>query len=78
MFFFGGWPPIFRQDWIWGVLLILACLATYGIAGIVCSFFYNKAYINNLLNKGYKVNSLGALTPEALNSYLGRVSVPVV
>lgn len=74
--FFGGWPCMFRQDWLWGILLILACIFTYGIAGIVCSFFYNKVYIKNLLEKGYKFNSTPGITDDSLKEYLGLLELP--
>ncbi|MBB1063774.1 DUF2628 domain-containing protein [Limosilactobacillus fastidiosus] len=63
-FFFGFWPALFRGDWKWfGIQLIIvifvACftfgLGT-GIVGIVFSFFYNKLYINDLLESGYVPN----------------------
>ena len=77
MFFFGGWPAIFRQDWLWGVLLIIACVFTYGIAGIVCAFFYNKVYAKNLFNKGYYIQTLPpGVTEDHVKNYLGLVTLP--
>lgn len=76
--FFGGWPAIFRQDWLWGICLILACVFTYGIAGIVCSFFYNKVYIKGLITKGYKLKETPGVSDEQLKSYLGYLEVPRV
>ena len=74
--FLGGWPALFRQDWLWGIGGIIGSMITYGVSPIVVSFFYNKVYINNLLNKGYVVMNLGGLTEDALKVYLGRVSLP--
>lgn len=76
VFLFGGWPAIFRQDWLWGIGLILACVFTYGIAGIVCSFFYNKVYIKNLISKGYSFTNMGGLTDEAMKAYTGLINLP--
>lgn len=73
---FGGWPPLFRQDWLWGICLLLACLFTYGIAGIVCAFFYNKVYIKNLVAKGYKFTETPGVSEEQLKQYLGLVTIP--
>ena len=28
-FFFGGWPAIFRQDWLWGVLGIIGSIQVF-------------------------------------------------
>jgi hypothetical protein len=74
---FGFWPAVFRFDWLWAAILFVACLLTYGIAGIIFAFFYNKIYVCRLLDKGYTFTSLGGLTEEAMKAYTGRVSIPV-
>lgn len=74
--FFGGWPAMFRQDWLWGICLIIGCVLTYGIAGIVCSFFYNKVYIKALIAKGYKFKEIPGVSEEQLKSYLGYIEIP--
>ncbi len=77
VFFWGGWPPLFRQDWVWGVCLLLASIFTYGVAGIVCAFFYNKVYAKSLFEKGYKVHTMPPnLTEEGLKLYLGYLVLP--
>lgn len=76
VFLFGGWPPLFRQDWLWGIALIIACIFTWGIAGIVCSFFYNKVYIKSLIDKGYTINPSSEVTDDYLKNYLGYVKLP--
>lgn len=76
VFIFGGWPALFRQDWLIGIALIIACIFTYGIAGIVCSFFYNKVYIKNLITKGYKFKDTPGVSDEQLKAYLGYIEIP--
>lgn len=73
---FGGWPPLFRQDWLWGIVLLIACIFTWGIAGIVCSFFYNKVYIKSLIDKGYTINPSSEVSDDYLKNYLGYVKLP--
>lgn len=76
-FFFGGWPAIIRQDWLWGFVLLLACLFTWGIAGIVVAFFYNKSYLARLFKDGYYVHALPSnVTEDDLKNYLGFVTLP--
>lgn len=76
-FFFGGWPAIFRQDWLWGIALILACVFTWGIAGIVCAFIYNKSYLKRLYDKGYTISGLPpGVTEDTVKHYLGFVTLP--
>lgn len=63
-FFFGFWPALFRGDWKWFVIqlaieIVLGCFTMgigAGIVGIIFSFFYNKLYINDLLEAGYVPN----------------------
>lgn len=53
-FFFGFLPTIFRGDWKWLIIqLVVACI-TCGVSSLVFMFIYNKLYINDLLEKGYK------------------------
>jgi hypothetical protein len=76
-FFFGGWPAIFRQDWIPGLLIIAACLFTWGLAGVVAAFLYNSYYAKSLFNKGYKIHSMPAGTTEDMvKQHLGLIKFP--
>jgi hypothetical protein len=76
MFFFGCFPPFFRQDWMWGICLLIAGIFTWGLAGFVASFFYNKVYIKNLINKGFKVNGMIGVTEDGLKAYTGLINIP--
>ncbi|SFF31544.1 hypothetical protein SAMN04487969_12528 [Paenibacillus algorifonticola] len=61
-FFFGFFPALFRGDLKWAAIMLVAAIAvgifTLGIGawlpGIVFSFIYNKMYIKELLEKGYR------------------------
>ncbi|WP_395318586.1 hypothetical protein [Fructilactobacillus frigidiflavus] len=60
-FFFGFWPALFRGNWLWFLVMLVAetlfGLKTYAfgslIVGIIFAFIYNKLYINGLLNNGW-------------------------
>ena len=54
MLFFGIFVPLCRGDWKWFLITLIANLFTYGLASVVFAFIYNKIYINDLLEKGYK------------------------
>ena len=54
MLFFGIFVPLYRGDWKWFLIILVANLFTYGLASVVFAFIYNKIYINDLLEKGYK------------------------
>lgn len=76
-FFFGGWPAIFRQDWLMGAVILLLSIFTWGIAGIVFAFIYNKIYLKSLFNKGYKVHAIPAnITDEQVKNYVGYITLP--
>ena len=59
--FFGGFPALFRQDFITfiGAIVVLALVGalTFGIGAGVCmiiwAFMYNKYYTRRLLERGY-------------------------
>ncbi|MDG0809075.1 DUF2628 domain-containing protein [Cohnella rhizosphaerae] len=61
-FFFGFFPALFRGDLKWAAIMFVASAAvgafTLGfgawVPGIIFSFIYNKMYIKELLEKGYR------------------------
>jgi hypothetical protein len=61
-FFFGFFPALFRGDLKWAVIMFITAVAvgifTFGIGawipGIIFSFVYNKIFIKDLLDKGYR------------------------
>ena len=54
MLFFGIFVPLYRGDWKWFLIILIANLFTYGLASVAFAFIYNKIYIDDLLEKGYK------------------------
>lgn len=55
MLFFGVCVPLVRGDWKWFLISLLAGLVTCGISWLIFPFFYNKIYLNELLEKGYVI-----------------------
>jgi hypothetical protein len=51
---FGGFPAIFRGDWLMGLVLLLLQYLTFGIAGLIAAFIYNKHYTTRLIERGYR------------------------
>lgn len=62
-FFFGAFVPLLRGDWKWFLIMMVASAVSGflipfvgpSIVGIAFSFFYNKLYLTDLLNKGYEI-----------------------
>ena len=52
--FFGCIPALCRGDIKVAALLIVACILTFGLAGIVWAFMYNKRYTLKLIEQGYE------------------------
>lgn len=78
VFFFGGFPCLFRHDWVWAICLFIASALTSGIAAVVAAFFYNKIYVKSLLNSGWKIRQIPLdVTEEKLKNYLGFVELPM-
>ncbi|MEN1968598.1 DUF2628 domain-containing protein [Lentibacillus sp. N15] len=61
-FFFGFFPALFRGDLKWAAIMFVVAvvigIVTAGIApwvvSIVFAFIYNKIYIKELIEKGYR------------------------
>lgn len=75
--FFGFFPPLFRSDWKWAVIMFILAFITAGLSGFVFMFIYNKLYIKELIGSGFKVKSVGAGTVEHVSSKLG-VELPAL
>ena len=54
---FGVFPALIRGDWLWGIIIFAASAFTFGLAGIVFAFIYNRLYIQELLKQGFKVKN---------------------
>jgi hypothetical protein len=58
VFFFSFFPPLFRGDWKWAVIMFIIAMITFGLSGLVFMFIYNKLYIKDLIGAGYKAKSI--------------------
>lgn len=58
--FFGGFPALFRGDLLTGAIVLALTAASFGFAGLIWAFFYNRAYTVRLLERGYVFDD----TPE--------------
>jgi len=64
VFFFGFLPPLFRGDWKWSLIILIAALFTFGLSTLIFMFIYNKLYLKSLLEEGYtSVDSEEVLNP---------------
>ena len=64
VFFFGFLPHIFRGDWKWSLIMLIAALFTFGLSNLIFMFIYNKLYLKSLLEEGYtSVDSYEVLKP---------------
>lgn len=53
VFFFAFFPPLFRGDWKWAIIILLLAPFTLGLSTIIFAFIYNGIYIRALLRAGY-------------------------
>ena len=61
---FSFFPPLFRGDLKWALVILITALFTFGISTLVFMFIYNKLYIKSLLDSGYtSVDSEEVLNP---------------
>ena len=69
--FFGFFPPLFRGDWKWAIIMFLLSMITMGLSGLVFMFIYNKLYIKDLGGSGFKVKSVGMGTIDQVSQKIG-------
>ena len=68
IFFWSFFPPLFRGDFKWGIIILILQLITFGLSALVFMFIYNKLYIQSLLEEGYtSVDSEAVLGPIEAN-----------
>ena len=66
---FGFFPALFRGDFKWFLVMLLAGMVTFGFAYIIFAFIYNKIYTRSLLERGYKpVDERGKTLILAMNA----------
>jgi len=76
--FFGFFPPLFRGDMKWAVILFILALITWGLSGLVFMFLYNKLYIKDLIGAGYKVKSFSPEVSEEQVSVDLNMKMPLM
>ncbi|MGG3510355.1 DUF2628 domain-containing protein [Paenibacillus lautus] len=80
--FFAFFPALFRGDLKWAVIMFIISAVvgpfTLGIgawiSGIIFSFVYNKIYIKELLEKGYRPATEEARAVLENNQIIARVA----
>lgn len=58
--FFGFFPALFRGDFKWAIIQCLLNICTFGVSSVVFSLIYNKIYVTELIEKGYKAADLSS------------------
>jgi hypothetical protein len=77
VFFFGFFPPLFRGDWKWAVIMFIIAMFTFGISGFVFMFIYNKLYIKDLIGSGFKAKSIGSNNMIKASAKVG-IQIPML
>ncbi len=75
--FFGGFPALFRGDILMGLIVMVINFCTFGFAGLIWAFFYNKTYTHKLLENGYELADSEAKNALA-RSKLGILATPAI
>ncbi len=70
--FFAFLPAVFRKDFKWAGLQVLAAGFSMGFSCLIFPFIYNRLYIKDLLQKGYL-----PVTPDAENVLTGKKMIPL-
>lgn len=76
-FFFGPIPAFVRGDWMVAIILLVMCILTFNVAGMIVAFFYNRVYLSSLFARGYKVVDCPVgVSTATVCKYLGVKSLP--
>ncbi len=70
--FFGYLPAIFRTDWKWTIIMFVLSFVTFGLSYFVFPFIYNKLYINDLLDKGFRIKSIEGADIRTIEMKINR------
>ena len=70
-FFFGIFPALIRGDWKWGLIMLILALITMGFSNLVFMFIYNKMYIKDLIDAGFKAKSISNADMDFVAGKLG-------
>lgn len=62
---FGGFPALFRGDWLMGLILIILAMLTVGFSSLIAAFIYNKSYTTKLVEAGYEFDDNETLNTMA-------------
>jgi hypothetical protein len=75
--FFGFFPPLFRGDWKWAIIIFLLSCLTIGFSNLIFMFIYNKLYIKDLVGAGFKVKSVGMGAIDQISQKVG-IKLPTI
>lgn len=77
VFFFGFFPPLFRGDWKWAIIMFIIAMITFGLSNLVFMFIYNKLYIKDLIGSGYKAQSIASGDMQFASAKVG-MQIPML
>jgi hypothetical protein len=71
VFCFGFFPPLFRGDYKWAVIMFVTAIILVGLPWIIFPFIYNKLYIQDLIKSGFKAKSINSGDIKSVETKLG-------
>ena len=73
VFFFGFITPLVRQDFKWAFWILVSSLLSFGVSNLIFACIYNKLFIRQLDQQGFKAISVSDSQWDRVEHDLGEL-----
>jgi hypothetical protein len=71
--FFGFFVPLFRNDYMWAIIMMVFSVLTLFVSNIPFAFLYNRIYLTKLLKQKYTVCNIEGDNPDKVIKMIKRI-----
>lgn len=78
VFFFGFITPVVRQDFKWAFWILVGSLLSFGLSNLIFAFIYNRLFIRQLDQQGFKAINVSDNQWDRVEHDLGELKKTTV